>query len=76
MPYPNAEVAGVQVKYSVGGIATNTNQTKSGVIDEFISAIVEERQPIVTGIDGHNTLAVTETAVRSAEEKRWLEIEY
>ena len=60
----------------MGGIATNTNQTKSGVIDEFISAIVEERQPIVTGIDGHNTLAVTETAVRSAEEKRWLEIEY
>ena len=60
----------------MGGIATNTNQTKSGVIDEFISAIVEERQPIVTGIDGHNTLAVIETAVRSAQEKRWLEIEY
>ncbi len=67
---------GVQVKYSVGGIATNTNQTKSGVIDEFISAIVEERRPIVTGIDGHNTLAVIETAVRSAQEKRWLDIEY
>ena len=67
---------GVQVKYTVGGIATNTNQTKSGVIDEFIASIVEERAPIVTGRDGHNTLAVIETAMKSSEEGRWLDIEY
>ncbi len=67
---------GVQVKYSVGGIQTNQNQTKSGVIDEFIAAIVEGREPIVTGIDGHNTLAVLEAAVKSAELGQWVEIEY
>ena len=67
---------GVRVKYTVGGIQTNQNQTKSGVIDEFIASILEGRDPIVTGIDGHNTLAVIETAVRSSEEKRWLDIEY
>ena len=67
---------GVQVKYSVGAIQTNQIQTKSGVIDEFIAAITEGREPIVTGIDGHNTLAVIETAVRSSEQKRWLDIEY
>lgn len=67
---------GVQVKYSVGAIQTNQNQTKSGVIDEFIASILEGREPIVTAIDGHNTLAVIETSMRSAREKRWLEIEY
>ena len=67
---------GVQVKYTVGGIATNTNQIKSGVIDEFVASIVENRAPIVTGIDGHNTLAVIETAMKSSEEKRWLDIQY
>lgn len=67
---------GVRVKYSVGAIQTNTNQTKSGVIDEFIASILEERTPIVTGMDGYNTLAVIETAMKSARERRWLEIEY
>lgn len=67
---------GVQVKYSVGAIQTNNNQTKSGVIDEFIAAILEGREPIVTGIDGHNTLAVIETAMKSAQERRWMDIAY
>lgn len=67
---------GVQVKYSVGAIQTNNSQTKSGVIDEFISSILEGREPIVTGIDGHNTLAVIETAMKSAQERRWMDIEY
>lgn len=67
---------GVQVKYSVGAIQTNQNQTKSGVIDEFIASIIEKREPIVTGTDGHNTLAVIETAMKSAQEHRWLDIEY
>ena len=67
---------GIQVKYTVGGIATNANQTKSGVIDEFIAALIEGREPIVTAVDGHNTLAVIETAMRSAREKKWLDIAY
>lgn len=67
---------GVQVKYSVGAIQTNNNQTKSGVIDEFIASILEGREPIVTAIDGHNTLAVIETAMKSAQERRWMDIEY
>lgn len=67
---------GVQVKYSVGAIQTNNNQTRSGVIDEFIASIVEGREPIVSGIDGHNTLAVIETAVKSAQARQWMDIEY
>ena len=67
---------GSHIKYSVGAISTNTNQLKSGVIDEFIAAILENRAPIVTGVDGHNTLAVIEKAMQSAQEGKWLEIEY
>lgn len=67
---------GVQVKYSVGAIQTNQNQTKSGVIDEFVASIIEGREPIVTGIDGHNTLAVIETAMKSSQERCWMDIEY
>ena len=67
---------GTHVKYTVGAISTNTNQLKSGVIDEFVAAILEGRKPIVTGIDGHNTLAVIDKAVQSAQEGRWLDIEY
>lgn len=67
---------GTQVKYTVGAISTNAMQMKSGVIDEFIASIVEDRKPIVTGIDGHNTLAVIETAMKSAREGGWQEIVY
>lgn len=67
---------GVQVKYSVGAIQTNNNQSKSGVIDEFVASIIEGREPIVTGIDGHNTLAVIEMAMKSAQERQWMDIEY
>lgn len=67
---------GVRVKYSVGAIQTNQNQTKSGVIDEFVDALREGREPIVTGIDGHNTLAVIQAAMRSSEAGTWVDIEY
>lgn len=67
---------GTQVKYTVGSISTNQHQLKSGVIDEFIASIVEGRRPIVTGIDGHNTLAVIETAMMSARAGTWMDIEY
>ncbi len=67
---------GSTVKYHVGSISTNTQQLKSGVIDEFVASILENRAPIVTGIDGHNTLAVITKAMQSAREGRWLDIEY
>lgn len=67
---------GTTVKYHVGSISTNTQQLKSGVIDEFVASILENRAPIVTGIDGHNTLAVITKAIQSAKEERWLDIEY
>jgi len=67
---------GTTVKYTVGTISTNTNQTNSGVIDEFIASILENRVPIVTGIDGHNTLAVITAGIASNAEGRWIDVKY
>lgn len=64
------------VKYHVGGVSTNANQQFSGVIREFASSIAEGRRPLVTGVDGHNTLAVIDAGVRSAREKTWVDVEY
>ncbi len=64
------------IRYSIGAIQTNTNQTKSGIIDEFVSAILEKRRPIVTGVDGHNTLAVIVAASLSAETHEWIKVDY
>lgn len=65
-----------RVKFDVGEISTNTKQLKSGVIDEFIAAITEHRPPLVTGRDGHNTLAVIVSAVESAQKGQWLPVAY
>lgn len=64
------------VKYHVGAISTNEQQLSSGVIDEFINAIQENRSPIVTGIDGHNTLAVLQAGVESSKSQQWVSVVY
>ncbi len=67
---------GTRVKYQVGSISTNTKQLKSGIIDDFVESIVNERAPTVTGRDGHNTLAVIVAGKKSAAERKWLKVEY
>ena len=67
---------GVQIKYSVGKISTNANQLKSGVSDEFVAAITEQRKPIVTGFDGHQALAVVIAAGESSKKGQWVDIQY
>lgn len=67
---------GSTVRYDIGAIATNTHQTKSGVIDEFIASIIEDRKPIVRGIDGHNTIAVIEACEKSNRDGCWVKVEY
>lgn len=67
---------GTRVKYQVGGISTNTNQLRSGIIDEFLDAILQNREPAVTGRDGHRTLAVILAGTQSAAEHRWVKVAY
>lgn len=51
---------GTNVNFEVGEIQTNDNQTNTGVINEFISSIMEGRQPIANGYDGLESLRLTE----------------
>lgn len=67
---------GTIVKYAVGRIQTNTSQTKSGIIDEFISAIIENRKPLITGLDGHNTIAVILACYHSNEAGGRVKVQY
>ncbi len=66
---------GSTVKYMVGKIQTNQNQTKSGIIDEFVSSIVENREPLVTGVDGHNTIATILACYDSAKSGNWTKVD-
>ena len=65
-----------RVKYQVGAISTNQKQLKSGIIDDFVESIRTGRAPTVTGVDGHNTLAVIVAANQSAKERRWVDVAY
>jgi len=65
--YANGEV----VKYELGRIQSNEEggQSSSGVINEFVSAIVEDRQPLIDGAEGMKSLAVILAALESSETK-------
>lgn len=67
---------GSKITYKVGGIATNTNQLRSGVINEFVNAILKNRSPFITGYDGHNTLAVIVAGLKSAGTGQWEKVDY
>lgn len=67
---------GSRVKYYVGGISTNANQLRSGIINEFIGAILEGREPLVTGRDGHHTLAAIVAGLESSRTNQWVKVDY
>jgi predicted dehydrogenase len=64
--------SGEIVKYELGGIQTNEagGQTNTQVIDQFISAIVENVEPAISGEEGLKSLEVILSALESNETKR------
>ncbi|MBE6069074.1 MAG: Gfo/Idh/MocA family oxidoreductase [Clostridium lundense] len=57
---------GEKVFYKVGKLQTNDNQTSTGIIDEFIEAIIQNRKSLITGQDGLEALKVILAAIESA----------
>lgn len=57
---------GEKVFYKVGKLQTNDNQTSTGIIDEFIDAIIQNRKPLITGQDGLEALKVILSAIESS----------
>lgn len=60
--------------YDVEQIQTNDNQTASGVIDEFVSAVIEERPSIFDAADVINSMKAVFASIRSAEEGCTVEV--
>ena len=52
-------------RHKVGAIATNEAQTTSGVIDEFVNAIITKTPPSISGEEGRKSLAVILAAFES-----------
>jgi UDP-N-acetylglucosamine 3-dehydrogenase len=57
------------VRYEMGAIQTNENQSNSHVIDHFIEAIESGNAPLITGEEGKRSLAVILAALKSNEMK-------
>ncbi|SDK17688.1 Gfo/Idh/MocA family protein [Sediminibacillus albus] len=60
---------GETVKYQLEAIQTNDNQTNSRVIDAFISSIINNQEPPVTGEDALVSLKVILAILESAEKE-------
>lgn len=60
--------------YDVEQIQTNDNQTASGVIDEFVSAVIEERPSIFDAADVINSMKAVFASIRSAEEGKTVNV--
>jgi len=58
---------GKKKKYKLGGIQTNENQFKSGIPDEFINSIIENREPIIKPEDGLQAIRIILACLESAE---------
>ncbi|KRF12048.1 Gfo/Idh/MocA family protein [Paenibacillus sp. Soil787] len=56
---------GTVERYKVGQIATNEKQTHSGIIDEFITCILEGQKPRISGEEGLRSLQVILAAFES-----------
>lgn len=59
---------GTGERYIVPGVGSNDKPVKSGIPDEFVSAILQRREPAITGEDGYNSLAVA-VALNEASER-------
>jgi predicted dehydrogenase len=60
--------------YKVGEIPNNIVQVKTGIIDEFVSCIVEGKPATISGIDGLEPLKVVFSAYESSEKNKMVEI--
>jgi predicted dehydrogenase len=60
---------GSSAYFKVGKIATNDDQTKSGIIDLFVASINNGHEPPINGFDGLSSIKVMNAILESAEKK-------
>ncbi len=65
---------GERIFYEVDKIQTNENQTSSGVIDAFVSCLVENREPEISGAEVLKTMRVIFASIESSQTGRTVAI--
>jgi len=65
---------GEEEKFKVGAISTNTHRVRGQVMDKFTDAILNNREPDITGEDAYRSLNVILTAFEAAAAKRVLPV--
>lgn len=61
-------------RHKVGAISTNTKQTASGVIDEFVDCIANKKAPRISGEEGKRSLEVILAAFESQKEGKFVRL--
>ncbi|NQX58855.1 Gfo/Idh/MocA family protein [Paenibacillus qinlingensis] len=56
---------GTVERYKVGQVATNEKQTSSGVVNEFVTSILDNKPPRISGEEGYQALKVILAAFES-----------
>lgn len=59
---------GEKILYDVDQIQTNDNQTKSGIIDAFVNAVMEDKEPEASGKDVLHTMKVIFSSIESSSQ--------
>ena len=65
---------GGKILYDIDQIQTNDNQTKSGVIDEFIDALMNDREPIINGESVLAAMRAVFSSIESAEKNQTITV--
>lgn len=66
---------GEKVLYDIDKIQTNDNQTKSGIIDAFVDAVMNDHEPEVNGDDVLNAMKAVFASLKSANTNRTVTIQ-
>jgi predicted dehydrogenase len=65
---------GTRELYKLGAIATNTQQTRSGIMDMFVKSILTNTAPSIDGEEGYKSLDVILTSLEAAAQGKTLKI--
>lgn len=65
---------GTQECYRVAGVGSNDKPIKTGICDEFIQSILEDREPAISGKDGYNSLAVAVALNQAAQTRSFISV--
>lgn len=66
--------SGERTLYEIDQIQTNRNQTRSGIIDAFVNAIINNQEPEASGKDVLNAMNAVFASIESSKQGKRLEV--